>query len=32
MDKIDIDALLARYADPQYWNPILKEPVEMPSG
>jgi len=26
--KVDIDALVARYADPAYWNKALKNDVE----
>lgn len=32
VDKIDIDALVARYADPEYWSSTLQEPIEMPLG
>jgi len=28
--KIDIDALVARYADPEYWSKVLKERQEPP--
>ena len=30
--KIDIDGLVARYADPVYWSKILKEREEPPLG
>lgn len=30
--KIDIDGLVARYADPVYWSKILKERKEPPLG
>lgn len=30
--KVDIDALAARYADPDYWSKALKEAQEMPLG
>jgi hypothetical protein len=30
--KIDIDALVARYADPAYWSKVLKERQEPPLG
>ena len=30
--KVDIDALAARYADPNYWSKILKEVQSVPSG
>ncbi len=32
VSKIDIDALVARYADPAYWNNALKEENEGPLG
>jgi hypothetical protein len=28
--KIDIDALAARYAEPEYWSKVLKERQEPP--
>ena len=30
--KVDIDALAARYADPDYWSKALKEMQEVPLG
>ena len=30
--KVDIDALAARYADPNYWSKVLKELQSVPSG
>ena len=32
VSKIDIDALVARYADPTYWSKALKEDSEGPLG
>lgn len=31
-DKVDIDALAARFADPDYWNKALREIPEVPLG
>jgi len=30
--KVDIDALVARYADPAYWHKALREKAESPAG
>jgi len=31
-DKVDIDALAARFADPDYWSKALREMQEVPLG
>jgi len=32
MSKVDIDAMVARYADPTYWNQALQDDGEAPLG
>lgn len=32
VSKVDLDALAARYSDPEYWSKVLQEEYDEPSG